>query len=249
MTDMPGIIHGSEHVSFKVRTETQGVGSTDIGSKMVVEDGRTYRWSKVGVGPTVVSHLWQAELINIAVQGDQAIDTLTASNNVFTLTGIGSTTDDFAADVLKDGYVFIDSVANLNPAWRIRSNTAIANGDTTGTITIGTKIVDDIAVGETVSYCKNPWRDIIQQPGGPTAIIAGVTVSVIADEGFGWVQTGGPARILIIGTVLEADPIAAAGTAGGVMPIASQETEAAIGYVMADDVTTEYGIFCLNFDC
>ncbi len=246
---IPNVIHGSEKSAYDVRTSAQGQSGTPIGTQMVVEDGRVFRYAKSGVGPTVVGALQQGEVWVVGEFGDQAVDTLAAG--VFVFTGVGSTTTSLAVDELKDGFVWIDSAANLNPGWRVVSNTAIAAAATTGTITIATKTVDAVAAAEHISFNKSIWRDIIVCPSPLSAAPAGVAVSVIADEGFGYVQTHGMCRVLVIGTIVEGDMVVPAGTtAGGVMPStnAYETVGPQVGYTVGDLATTEYGSIFLVID-
>lgn len=252
---LPNIIHGSEQVSFKVRTAAKGPGRTPIGHKMVIEDGRTYRWTENGAAVTVVGTNYQAIVPVVAETGDQAIATLTASTTtpVTTLTAIGSTTTSFVVDELKDGYVWIDSAANLNPMWKIVSNTAITAGAETGTITIGTPIVDDIASGEQVSFQKNPWKDVIIASSPMGAMEAGLSVVIIAANGFGWLQTGGACKALADGTsseVLEGDAVCTSVNVDGtLMPAVAQETDGVyVGNVYGDQLDTEFFLVYLSFD-
>ncbi len=247
---LPNIKRGSEEAIFKVRTSAQGPGYAPIGSKMVIEDGRTYRWTENGSTALIVARNHQAEIPVAARLANQGIATLTASDNVFVLTEIDSTTDDFAADVLKDGYVWIDSAANLNPMWQIKSNTAITAGGDSGTITIRTKIVDDIASGEQVSFCKNPWKDVIIAASPLTAMPVGVSVVIIPASGYGWLATGGAVRCLADDAVLEGDQVlCSVGTDGALMNAATGETDGPyVGYVMVDQPTGETFLVYLNMD-
>ena len=251
---LPNIIHGSEDLTFAVRTSTTGQGATAIGAKMIVEDGRSYRFTHVGVGPTIVGHLWQAELVDIAKLGDETVGTVTQAqitSGTTTFPSVGSTTDGYAADVLKGGYVIIDSAANLNPLYQISSNVAITAAADGGSITVRNQLVDPIAAAETISYVKSPWMDVIQCPAPLTAAPAGVPVAVIADEGFGWLQTGGACRTLTTGTLVLGDAaVSSATTAGGFMPSAAQETDGPyLGLVMIVTGAAEYSGIFLNFDC
>lgn len=247
---LPNIKRGSEEAIFKVRTSTEGAGYAPIGSKMVVEDGRTFRWTEAGSTALVVARSHQSEIPVTANQANQAIDTLTASDNVFILTGIGSTNVSFGANDLKDGYVHIDSAANLNPLWQIVSNTAITASAATGTITIGTKLVDDVASGEQVSFCKNPWKDVIIAASAPTAMPVGVSVVVVAANGFGWLATGGAVRCLVDDAVLEGDQVVTSvNTDGALMNEAAGETDGPhMGYVIIDQPSTETALIYLTFD-
>lgn len=250
---LPNIIHGGEEQTFKVNTSTVGRGMTPVGAKMVIEDGRTYRWTHVGVGPTIVGHLWQAELWDKAKWGSQNVGTITAAQIAAghtVITAVDSTSNDLAVNVLKEGYVLFDDGVARNPLYKIVSNTAITNGDDAGTITIGSPLVDNVLAAEKITYVKNTYQDVIQCPAPLTAAPAGVPVAVIADEGFGWLATGGPVRALTTGTLALGDAcVSSATTAGGFMPAAAEETDGPyLGIVMVVTGSGEYAGVFLNFD-
>lgn len=247
---LPNIIRGSEEAIFKVRTSAQGPGYTPIGGKMVIEDGRTYRWTENGGTVFVNSRVYQAEVPTAADLANQAVATLTATDNVTVLTGVDSTNTSYVADELKDGYVWFDSAANLNPMWQIQTNTAITAGGNSGTITIRTKIVDDVESGEQITFCKNPWKDVILTIAPPTAMPIGVSCALIAVDGYGWIATGGAVRCLSDTTPLEGDLVCTSvNTAGALMKAVAMETDGpAMGYTLLDQPSAECSLVFLNFD-
>ena len=181
--------------------------------------------------------------------GDQAVGVMAAGATV--LTGVGATTGTITASKLKYGYVWIDSAAYTGPAMRVKDNTKISNGLSTGTITMFNPVQLAITTGtHEIAYGMNPWRDVVISGGPLTAMAAGVCVKIIAAASYGWLQTGGACRVLVEGVILEGDIVVnTASTSGQVMPSATFEDDGpAIGTVYCDQATTEFALIHLTLD-
>lgn len=185
----PNIVFGSEGELWH-----NSAGETvPVGTLMIIEDGRTFRFCEIAAGvTTVIGGLLQAE-VHTTDQSGEVVDTLAAG--VVQLTGVGSTSSNVAADEYINGYIYTDNATTL-PMLRISDNGAITAGST-GTVNLYTKTPTAIAEANTVSYIKNPWRDVILKPASAeTAPVIGVNKVVITADQFGWVQTSGPASAL-----------------------------------------------------
>ena len=246
----PNVIHGTEQESLNVYT-TQKV---PVGTKMVIEDGRTYRYVKNGAVLAVVGSLYQSAVPS-ADQADEAIDTLAAG--VKALTGVGSTTGAVVADEFINGYIHMSTAF---PLLRIKDNPTIAIAGT-GTIDVHTPTPLAIVAATTASYFKNPWYGVIIHPSPPTALEVGVAVSPIPADGFGWVQTRGPAAVLTSGTlVIGQEVIAGATVDGSVSPrnftlaegapntLDGTQDQPTIGYCIYVQATTEWSPIFLTME-
>ena len=214
---------------------------------MVTEDGRVYRYCENGGVAQVVGSLYQS-FVPLADLQDEAIDTMAAGATL--LTGVGGTTANTVANLLVDGYFYSSTAADLNPAYRIKSNTLITQGAATGTITLYSPLEAAIAAASTYTAVKNPWMDVIIHLSPQTAFLVGVAVKALALDTWGWVQTGGPARCLIDGTVVIGDFVApSANTNGAVMASVAVETDGpSVGDVIIVEATTELGLIFLKLD-
>src|SRR3990167_7249429 len=233
----PNIVHGSEELTLITYTTEK----LPLGSKMVVEDGRTYRFAEAGGTTLERDECTQGEAPSANFL-DEAVATLAAGVTV--LTGVGSTTGNGAASLFKNGYIWSSTATNANPLYRIKDNTLITAAATTGTITLYAATKAAYAAADTITYIKNPWKDIIVTPNATaTAVVTGVPSVDIALDAFGWVQTSGPALCLIAGTVVLNNPVILTSTAGAVGPAASQTTNLTgiIGNCIAVEATTEHG--------
>ena len=183
----PNVVHGSEGDLF----HDSATEDVPVGTLMVTEDGRKFRFTEMFTTGSVVGSLYQAE-VHLADQADEAIGTLAAG--VYSLTGVGSSTSAVVKNELVNGYIYSSNAATL-PMMKIRSNTAIAISGT-GTIELWTVTPTAIAEGNLVSYFKNPWRGVIIHPSPETASLVGIPKVAITASQFGWLQTTGPCSAL-----------------------------------------------------
>lgn len=240
----PNVIHGSEEETLNTYTAER----FPVGSKMEIEDGRIFRFAEAGATALEDDELTEA-VAPSANFLDEAVATLAAG--VLVLTGVGSTTGNGAVNLFRYGYVWSSTATNANPLYRIKSNILITAGATSGTITLFVPTVAAYAAADTITYIENPWRDIIVATATTAAgVHTGVPAIDIAANAFGWVQTRGPALVLIAGVVVLGNPVIVSGTAGAVGPAASQTTNltGVIGRCIAVEATTEHGPIFLQLE-
>jgi hypothetical protein len=242
----PNVIYGSEEEALTGAYATERV---PVGSQMITPDGRTFRFCEAGVGALVVANMEQS-IVPLDNNWEEVVDTLAAGVTV--LTGVGSTANLVALDALKEGYAWFPTAADLNPAYRIKSNAAIASGGT-GNVTLYSPLVAAVAAATTISYLRNPWRKIIQTPGTtPTAFVCGTAVRALALDTFGWLATRGPVRVLTQGTLVIGDPCGAGTDAGSVGPLAAAgpvaELNTIYGKVLVVQPTTLMSLIYLEID-
>jgi hypothetical protein len=187
----PHLISGSEEETFDTySTERAGV---PIGARMMLADGREYRYTHVGATALVVGSLNQG-VVHTTNYSAEAVGTLAAGVTV--LTGVGSTAANGAADQFKFGYAYTDNATTL-PMMRIRSNTLITAAAATGTITLFTPTPTAIAAGNTLCYFENPWEDVIVKPASsPTGLCTGWCRTAATELYWCWLQTHGPSTCL-----------------------------------------------------
>ncbi len=240
----PNTVHGSEEESLVTRA-TQDV---PIGQKMVIEDGRIYRYTLCGSGlALVVAELAQGAIPEVAKYGDQAVDTMAAG--VTQLTGVGADTTNLAASELIDGYCWSEQPAQLGPALRVKDNILITQSATTGTIDLYTALPIAIAAAETISYIRNTWRNTIVAPASTeTGLVAGVPVAAITLSQFGWLQTQGPCKVQTSGSVVITAHVISSGAAAGEVTVKAAAGDTTVGKFMHFETTDEDGLFWLTIE-
>jgi len=242
----PNIVHGSEEQTLATSTTEK----IPVGTKMVIEDGRIFRYAEAA-GVALDDDELTEGVAPSANFLDEAVATLAAGVSV--LTGVGATTGAGAKSLFKYGYVWSSTATNANPLYRIKNNTLIAAGAATGTITLYVPTKAAYAVADTITYIANPWRDIvIATATTPAAIHTGVPAVDVPLNNYGWVQTSGPALVLISGTVVLGQGVVVSGTAGAVGPMALAEAapptgagQRHLGIVLAVEATAEHGAIFL----
>ena len=240
----PNTVHGDEEESLTART-TQNV---PIGQKMVIEDGRIYRYCLNNSSTAIiVANLQQGAIPEVAKYGNQAVDTMAAG--VTTLTGVGATTTNLAANELIDGYCWSEQPAQLGPALRTKDNILIDQSADTGTIDLYTALPIAIGASDTISYIRNTWRNVIIAPASTeTGLVAGVSVVVIATSGFGWLQTQGPCKVQTSGTPVITAHVIAAGSAAGEITVQGAAADTVVGKFMHWATADEDGLFWLTME-
>ncbi len=224
--DYPNIVYGHEEEIFNSYTREGPM----VGTKMMVEDGRLFRFAECGGTVLVVGNLNQGEVPHATNYLDEAIATMAAGATV--LTGIGATGANMAISALVNGYINTSGTTEL-PLMRIKDNTLITLSAETGTIYLYNPIPTAIVAGSSCSYIKNPWRDVIIHPSPNTAVLTGVCKLALAANTFGWLQTAGPCSVHYDN---DGTPIAGVGDPVGV----SQDVNGTVcGVASAADDTDE----------
>ncbi|KKL95530.1 hypothetical protein LCGC14_1853640, partial [marine sediment metagenome] len=112
MGGFPKTTYGSEQQTFN----TYSVERNPVGSKMVIEDGRTFRFANCGGAAAVSARVFQALVPSANGLAEAAADGAAGATSI---TGIGSTGAGFAIDLFNDGYIVIDEEAQLDPIHQI----------------------------------------------------------------------------------------------------------------------------------
>ncbi len=186
--DFPNIIYGVEAEAFNSYTRE----GPPVGHKMVIEDGRTFRFAEAAGSALVVGSLNQGAVPSANFE-TEAIGTHAAGVTV--LTEVGASTGNGAIGLFKYGWIWTDDTTQL-PLMRIKDNTLISEAADTGTITLFNPTPAAITVNSTVSYVKNVWRDVIIHDSPNTAVLTGVCKLALAANEYGWLQTAGPCSVL-----------------------------------------------------
>lgn len=237
------------HISEEETQNTYTTEKTRVGQLAMVEDGRLFRFTENGGVATVCSEMQQARLEVVANALAQAVGTMAAGVTV--LTGVGASNASFAVNILKGGYVFSPTSADLNPVYRIKSNTLITLGAETGTITLWTPTVAAIGVNSTISYIRSLWRDtIVAVSTTPTAMVLGVAVNATPVDNFGWIQSRGVASVLFSDTPVIGDPLGPGTAPGAAREFAagSAEVNPVYGICVVAAANTVTGLAFLTID-
>ena len=229
----PNVIYG-KYGWEKVETSSQ---KHVLGTRMILPDGRVYRYSEVGAADIAGGAVVQAPAGTAADDQDKLVAAVSAGSTTVTL----SQSLTITKDKYKDGYMHINSGTGAGEVYRIKSNTAVS-GATGCVLTLDEE--DGLATALTAgsSNCEvglsvNPYSNVIISPTTVTNVAIGVAPTLLTQEYFGWIQTWGPAAVLAnaAGVIGQHVRVGGASTAGGTEDMdfdGSNENEQLIGVQM-----------------
>ncbi len=239
----PRTINGSEAEIYNVSTAEN---RARIGQKMVIEDGRAFRFALADSTALVAALLNSAAIPEVAKYGDQACATVAAGETV--IGSVASATTNMAANQLINGYCWSEQTTQLGPAARIKDNKLISLGAETGEITLHNPLSVAIAAADTISYIRNTWRNVLVAATTEAALVAGVSVTAVPISSYCWLQTHGPAKIQTSGTPVVSAHIIAAGAAEGEVTVAAAAADTFVGNFMHWEQANEDGLFFLTIE-
>ena len=216
-----------------------------LGSKGMTSDGRTYRYAQAGAADCAAGFVQMATDVE-ANHEDRAVNTFAVGDRNITVT-IGATA--ITANMYEEGFVNITDDTGQGIMYKIaHCPTHAGTGDVV--ITLAEPIRVAAIAGTTVTLIRNKYRDILPTDGTVTDLPVGVPNVTIAEDYYGWVQTGGYCSILVGAgdTTAGADITIDTTTAGGVETRATVERTIGVQPAGAGADIGEYGIFELTLD-
>lgn len=218
-----------------------------FGTKMVMQDGRMFRYASFGQGGTP-GLVWQGPA-NIANHILQTPASAGAVNDRTLRVQLGATA--VAADEYKDGYLTINLGTGFGFNYVIDTHPAVLSGGIM-TVPLGAGYGLQAAVPTTansVSLVHNPYRAVFQ--GTHTQIPAGVGLQTVSTGNFGWLQTRGPATVLTSGALVVGNPVVATGALTGAVAAfagAGAATEYEFGIVMLNAGNTNMSVIYVSLE-
>lgn len=225
-----------------------------LGTKMMLEDGRTFRYALAGATALFAGDLQQAE----APTGNH--DELAYNTNPAvgdTSMSITNGSSEIAADDFLEGWAVTNNTNSTTSAldagymYRLATHVLVA-ASAAGTFNFygSVDVVAAFATGGEVALIRSPYAQIIINPTDQTALTCGVAAARITAAQYGWVQTRGPCAVLTNGTLLLGHSVVPGATTAG--SVDTEPTgggdEPAIGMVMEAGVSTEWSTVFLTLE-
>lgn len=224
-----------------------------LGSLIEFPDGRRFRFALNGAVALVPARLVAmpvpaANHLNIAVAAAAAVG---AKRVQVTL---GATAA--AADLYKDGYMYVNDAAGEGQIFRVKTHLAIASAGT-GWIELyeDTPVRVALTTASEVTLIRNPYADVVIQPSPPVSRAVGVTLVDVAAANYCWLQTWGPAPVLVDGTLAINDSVMASDAVDGavedwILTEGTPNTEITpiLGDCIAVNADTEQALIHLRID-
>lgn len=214
-----------------------------LGTYMETNDGRGYRYAKVGATATVAGKVYQGKALdatNDQPSGGHAVAAAAiGATDVVTTATLTATVNEFAG-----GYLSVVVTPGQGYTYRIKGNTAASAA--VCTFTLEDPIVIALTTSSRIIVVAHPYDGIIIEPGTPTARIAGVPNAIITAAYYGWVQTRGACAVLFTGTGVAGKVVGSltGGTSGSMAPAIAATNIG--GEHMATGITGEYSMVYLT---
>lgn len=191
----------------------------ELGARLVVEDGRAFRYTRAGAVALGIGELQQSALYggssatvqtDIAVQADAAI----GATSVF----VTLATDAATINQYRGGYFCISDVTGQGQYFRINGN-SVATGGGKCRVDLDHGLLIAVTTSSKVQMMTDPYNLCIQAPATTaTGLTLGVATMAVDINYYCWLQTWGMCCCLVktamtMGTHVIYD-IAAAGSVG-----------------------------------
>lgn len=218
-----------------------------LGSKGVTLDGRVYRYVLAGASDLVAGNVIQgpATIANHLAMTPSTIATFGGAIGDKTVRVTPGATAG-AANLYADGFIGVDTTPNLGAVQTVDSHLAITSS-TAFDVNLSSP-QDNWQVAITTSsrlgLMQNPYKGVIQSPvTTATGLIVGVAPYVITAAQYGWIQTAGPAEVLINGTpALQAPVVGTSATTAGAVDVLTTTNlviNPIVGHMMQVGVSTK----------
>ncbi len=193
-----------EIASFPSRIDiyTQSVSQVfPLGTKLVYGE-ETYRYAQMGAGTVEIGAVCQAVIPLAGHIAETGTVAQAIGDTQMTFTPNTVTTDDLAANELQDGHAFYYDGTGEGHIYKVKSHPAIIGGQA-GVLTLLDPIRIVNAAGSAITVTHNKYKSVIIVPDtSTTAVPVGVTVIAVTTLYYFWLQTKGPACVLVDGTII-----------------------------------------------
>lgn len=208
-----------------------------LGTRAVTKDGRVFRYAQAGAADLVAGTVVQsaAPIANHLANTPPAVAVGATS---FSYTP-GATAG--AANLYAEGYLQVDTTPGNGYTYQVAGHAAIS-ASTAFTLNLIDPIQVALTTSSRVGLVHNPYKNVIINPTTATAAVAGVAHYIITTAQYGWVQTWGPASVLINGTPGVGIAVVISATTAGAVDVATVAAEINtrhIGHMMQVGVSTK----------
>lgn len=217
----------------------------ELGALINTNDGRAFRYCKVGATALVPGKLYQAP-----AEDTTNYQALTVTAPVAGATSIVTTsTPTLTANVLAGGLLVIASATtNAGQIFRIKGHAAAAAAVVT--FELDDPVVYAPTGTVTVDCHPNPYNGVIIQPTTISSAPVGVAVYKTTAAYFGWLQVKGACAVLADGAnAVGAAVVPSNGVAGAVEDAAAPGAQGPqVGSMITGVADTEYGLVMLTLN-
>lgn len=248
----PGIILGDTTEPLLGIYEESSAQQYALGTKLVYNDGREFRYAKNGAVALVKAYMTQSEAVKTRL-----IDELQSTSGTSVIVGLYQITVDIttgitlAEDELADGLLLVNKATGIGDVYKIRAS-KVQSTDTLLDILLESPIRTAWAADTEITATQNKWRDVIVDPVAATNVPTGIPLIAVTANYYCWLQTKGyaPCYVDTSETLVVGEPAgypATPNVAGACGPIGA-DTDAFWGNAVTIATAGEVAILDLALD-
>lgn len=232
-------LSGNPTIVGQVEMKDSSTPLHELGAKVVMPDGRVFRYVKAGATALVPGKLQQApaEATNHQNLTPSANVAIGATSFTVTLGATAATANQYAG-----GWAIITTSTGAGYQYMIDSHPA-ADASATLLITLAEKVqVAFVAASSKVDLVANPYNGVIVNPTTATSCALGAAVYPITATYYGWIQVGGTTALLndSAGGITVGTNVCASNAVDGSIE-AHTGTQAILGTAVTGIAASEYG--------
>lgn len=223
-------------------------GKLPLGTQLILQDGRKFRFFENGAATAVVGQVWGSAAI---LSTDQACTPAAGAvgDRLITFThGAATVVQNFFAE----GYASLAVTPGLGDTFKINNHLALQNA-TAGDVVnfdVGSALRHAITTASLTTLTANPYSACVVVAATIAQTPVGIPCVTTAASKFGWLQTAGPCAVICTGTMTIGSPavmLLTGGTAGTPAP-ATAATQPVVGRVLEVETTGRASLLMLTLD-
>jgi hypothetical protein len=242
---MPAILQIPGTATLSTPFDFTAAAAYPLGTRMVSQDGRAWRYTEAGGTALVAGTVYQSEVPD-AADDDLAVAAAAVGARSITIT---ANAEAIVADEFNGGYMVVQDDAGEGRVYLVE-DTPAASASTAFSLLLAHGVEVALTASSTVLLLKHPLRDVIIHPSPPTAPVVGVAAAAITEDQFGWLQVEGIASVLAEGTLVIQQHVRASETTDGAVADLDYDeagrNEAILGIVAEVSITAEHSAVNLS---
>lgn len=218
-----------------------------LNTKALTKDGRTFRYAVIGAVDTVAGSLYQmAAPVTAHLANTPPAVAIGATSFTYTPGAAGG-----VANLYAEGYLQVDTTPGNGYLYQVAGHDTITSS-VAFTLYLRDAIQVALTTSSRVGLMPSKFKNCIVCPTAVTGRVAGVAPCIITAAQYGWLQTHGPASVLINGTPAITSPVANSATTAGAVDVwttaAAAVTITPVGYMMQVGVSGKNNMVDLAID-
>ena len=249
----PTVIYGTDSQAYEVYSAAGNFGQSryPIGTQLVVQDGRKWRFAMAGASTLVVGNVLTG-VVPLATDVNMTPAAGAIGDRLITFTHGAAVT---VANYFAEGYAVISVTPGGGDTYKILGHLALASAAAGDIVNLapGNALRRDLSGTSRLDLINHPYSRVIQAPVTTLAAVpVGVAVSAPTTLKYCFVQTRGVAGVLGSGTNIAGTRGVAGVAAGAIGPetavAATSKLEVTIGTIVRAAATAAWSSVFLTID-